>query len=342
MTRWSMAFGTCLVLAAALAPARARACSIDSPHFGVEIFDWLGDEPMVVAPDGVLALWADVFAVELADVAAMFSLTLSGPDGDVATTTEVVVLKTELYNSYPLWRVALVFRPAGALTPGATYTALLEGGWPESFAVAVAEGPMPPLAAPPATIEVDIKHDGFRGAICCERGIDSCGGTSDCTYTIYDVLPAPYVRAPALEPALGRSVYLWAAPVLADGTLGPREGQPGWDGTSGWEFVFRDAQAQYCAIVGMTSLVDGATVQGEPVCATFGEVDLPVEKVREPSEEELAEMEASCDTPLVYEDGTPYREVPAAEGGGCRMGKPSSPAGLVVLLAWRRRRRARR
>lgn len=341
-------------LVAALRPAPAQACSTLSPPWGLAMGTPGAGEALRTAPGGVIALSATIAGVLIEEALAQPRLTLTRADEVIEATPSFVPLQLERGSGpRPIYLGVVVWRPAAPLAPGATYTAKVERageyGGVLSFAVEVDAEPLPSLPAPEISAVVGTRvavED--RAVVCCERGPDSCGDTSECLPTVQLFHPAIGVEATSPGAWAGNAL-VWLAPALPEGGLGPRaQAVPTWWRLEPWSFLaltpetvatFAAAQDSYCVVVGATSLLDGAEVVSQPRCVAAAEIGAPAEEPHPALEFFSDEYFATCDSPPVYDDGRLYGA--EAERGGCRMGQVESPWVLLALLPVLRRRRRR-
>lgn len=333
------------VLAAASASRPAQACSTDSIGPGLQVEDLWGSALQTV-PGGVVSLPALAVQIDPEEVARRTSMVLSGPDGEVETTLEVIETSAGSYLRFAVWDLILVFRPAVPLAAGATYQAHVthpDSFFPESdveqdFPVVVGDAAAP-LTAPRIEVSGDVVAIEYRDLVCCEREIDSCGDSTECWPQGHVIRPALEVEAALDDPSLARNAEVWIAPVLPGGALGPR--RPVYVRSLGLrqDLVFESAQPEYCAVAGARSFLDGSEVVSAPACVSQAEVGVPEEVALELP----PDLGAFCVGPLLREDGTPYGAEAGGEAtGGCQVPRAPSYGGLWLLLLLAPRRRAGR
>jgi len=332
-------------LAAALASPPARACSTDSLAPGLQVEELWGSA-LQTMPGGVVSLPALAVQIDPDEVARRSSMILTGPDGEIETTLEVVETSAGTYLGLAVWDLILVFRPAVPLAAGVTYQAHVThpGGFvPEldeeqDFPVVIGAAPVP-LTAPRIDVSGDIVPIEYRDFVCCETEPDSCSSTTNCWPKGQVNRPALEVDAALDDPSLARNAEVWIAPVLPGGALGPR--RPVYVRSLGFrqDLVFESAQPEYCAVAGARSLLDGSEVVSAPVCVSQAEAGVPEEVAIELP----PDLGAFCVGPLLHEDGTPYgAEAGGEQAGGCQVSRAAWSGGWLLLLLLAPRRRAGR
>jgi hypothetical protein len=331
----------------AAAPRLADACTSDSLDRGLTIVR--AAEPRTIASDGVLAFDAFILG-EAPEVAlARFALTLTPEGGGPAIAGEAShrVLGVAPFDELADYQeIVLVWRPETPLEPG-TYLAETtvtdeHGGHDRyEFTVVVDAAAAPPISAPRVEIgRVATLDDEVLERVCCETGLSSCGTHSVCQPARVRVVPGFIVNA-TLAPADVERALLWVAPWDGQAPGLPYERMNPWyrypefgPWWSEWRDEIRlpDAVGERCIVIGATSLIDGSTAFGAPIC---GELTAASEEPRTPMFPPPHDT-YQCLTPPVYEhDGSPYPPEPER---GCRLAATGPGPLLLVLLALRRRR----
>lgn len=332
----------------------ADACETESvdPGLTLDVADF---EPIPLPAGGVLAVRGVAYGVEVDEALRQLQTWQVLRDG-VAMPGEFAthpLYDAEATAVSPEAHVfVLVWRPAEPFAPGSVYRldwGIADRGFgPRSVELDVRAEPPPPLVLP--EIELDPRVDVVDGGeiVCCETPLSSCGNSSLCEPTVGTLLPAL-----ALELAGGLGAHpqqrLWIAQVLPDGALRPAEHArslfavhiDGWIGA----LRFDEPDDEYCAVVGVTSLVDGQELRSPPLCVPQAELGIPHTQQLEPSAaltplDVDGDGEGRCIGPLVYQqDGEAYPREPD-DARGCRQGPRGGPWWLVFawLLVTRRTR----
>jgi len=338
-----------VLTAVALAPGRADACSYNDMTPGLELWElYSPPEQLRTVQDGVIALYGTVYREELADVVPTVTVTLTRDGVAVETTIELLPLSAGIFADAPTWTVAVVARPAQPLEVGEYQVEVAvdreDYGLDEmTFPLVVEAGPLAPLEAPTAAaMEATESIAEYGDRICCETEFDSCGGKSRCIHTTIVTLPALHIEPTALPPVLADNSVIWAQRLGADGVP-----DPSWRfqflGRSyvEWEVPFAAAQPEYCVVLGATSLVDGTSVSGPPLCKSRDELGEPHEETSEVPPDAFENY--GCLTPPLYEDGTPFgEEAPAEETSGCRQADGGGAWAWLLVAAGLGPRRHRR
>lgn len=342
MKRTLLALALCL----ALTPRDADACTTDALDSGLTL---QGPFPQVLPGGGVLAISAMVRGVSVdAAVADFGELRVSRDDLDLAGALEFVTVASGLGDDgLQLHEVIVVWRPQEPLVVGEQLDVLYTDGdgfdttWSASVGAAAAPATLPEISPVARTVQIDGPE-----RVCCELRADSCDLVSLCLPTSFRETAAMTLQGASL-PDIKPQSYLWLARIDADGAREAPLLRPidrDFEGTT-WTtwlgpVVFTDRDAPYCVIAGVTSLVDGTTVESEPLCLTAEQVG-PLETIE--FDLDLPAVARGifreCVSDPVYEaDGSPY---PRVASGGCRTAPTPGPAGLLLLaLALLRRRRA--
>lgn len=336
----------------------ARACSVNSPDPGLSLYTEENDD-RTLAADGVLAIDGYVFDMSVAAATESLDVAVTLEGAPVAGAIEVQTLRAGVYDSGGIYagtresyQVLIVWRPAAPLVAG-EYAVTLTWDPPpteiygpmdpppeQRLTRFTATGEVGPPPAAPALVggPADIVAEELARA-CCATFQSSCGGDSLCRPI--EVRHEPGFRFGAVAAADQRErVILWTAEVK-DGVVGEptitSAPWPGWRGEiplfsqlpMDTVIRFADVRDEYCVVIGATSLIDGTSATGTPVCAAM---PAPYDETLTPefTQFDPETFEGECLGPPVYEDdGAPYPEG-AEEQSGCRSGE-RGPWGLAVL-----------
>lgn len=339
-------FGLVLAFAGLAAPRPAGACKIASFQRGLHVGDNLAQA--VLAADGVIAFDAYVRGESIESGLARFTMTLTPDAGGPAITgtVEHQPLGSDLLDyTDDLHQIVLVWRPDVALAPG-DYTAAAhierpEAGpeeWTVPITVTDVSGPplSPPLvalAAPAAFVVEELDR------VCCETPEDSCGDHTVCYPTRVRTVPGLQIDA-TVAPADTERAYVWVAPWDGQAAGAPYPRIDAWAYGPGMNPFFSawsryldlrlpDAAGTICVVVGATSLIDGSTAVGAPIC-----VDL-VAAHEEPGITDWPTDEQCLSEPIYEDDGRPFHDT----ASGCRLAASPPGLALLALLLLRRRRR---
>lgn len=336
-----------VVLGLVTAPNVARACSTINLPSGLSVYS---PEQRTIASDGVLGFDAFVLGPDVADVTATLELEVLRDGVPVAGSVEFLELYAgpTIFASPPhadaelLHQFLIVWRPAEPLAPGLLTGEIAADGFPPTgtrFEVTVTDTPAPPLTAPKflSIMGDEVVTDVYE-KLCCETGLDSCGGETLCTAT--EVRHAPAFRMSAALPAGQQArAYLWAMPVL-DGQAGARIpshepipynfDEPLWSRWSTqFPLRFDVAASEYCVILGATSLIDGTSVASEPHCE-------PLQPPRDVSltptlpPDDADGLPDECLTPPILVPGDASADdAPEHSPSGCRLA--ADPRGALLL-----------
>ena len=273
-------------------------------------------------------------------VAGVVPIRVYGSPG-LVDEVEVAVFdgQVEVAGSFELFLDRLVWRSAAPLAAETTYRMVITDNYSGdefevTFETASADAPPPP--EPPLGAERVLREtERPRSQICCDEALGSCESSAYwfCWAQSYDYLPTLDLTF-AIEDDVRR---YWSIVVTADGaSVDNRVGHDSYASA-----LFEDpGQADYCATVTATSLLDGTVIEREH-CADAAEL-VPTER----SEPEEPEPEL-CEGPLV--DGQTGEEIDedviddlTRDGGGCSAGGGGGLfLSLAALAPFMRRRRRR-
>lgn len=341
-----VAAGLCLA-----APRPASACSTTSRPIGLTL---RGPPPRTLPHGGVLPVGGEVYGTSVATAMTHVSeFRVTRDDVDLDGALEVVTIASDATpEGLQAHDVVLVWRPQEPLTVGDALVlhvgqddAALPGLTVDITVVAApTDATLPTITTSTRVVEVAEPE-----RICCEIVADSCDRTSMCLPTRARRLPALSLQGARLPGAA--QGYLWVARQDAKGEPGPPllrapyrygldEEAPVF-ATWSSDVLFTDAAPPHCVIVGVTSLVDGATVVADPLCIDAADTGaLGVVELEPDLPAHALANNRECVSDPVYEaDGSPYPREPASDG--CRAAPRTTPPLVLLLLACARVRRRR-